>query len=90
MKNNFFEGVYSAIFSVYDENMNVKKEVKEEVRTVKTQIVHSAETLNALADICRQLGKNLPAKAVMGVICGHKNHLVARILSILHQNKTNI
>lgn len=38
MKNKFFEGVYSAIFSVYDENLNVKTETVEKL--VDYQLSH--------------------------------------------------
>lgn len=31
MNNVLFEGVYSATFSIYDENMNVKKKSVEEL-----------------------------------------------------------
>jgi hypothetical protein len=62
--------------------------VEEKVRTLKTGIIHPAEPLNALMNLGGKTGQQKPAKSVMGITCGHKDHLGKKLLvSILHDIK---
>jgi hypothetical protein len=62
--------------------------VEEKVRTLKTGIIHPAEPLNALTNLVGKTGQQKPAEPVMGITCGHKDHLGKKLLvSILHDIK---
>jgi hypothetical protein len=50
-------------------------EIEEKVRSLKAHVVHPAEPLNGLTDVGRQSGKQKLSEPVMGITCGHKNHL---------------
>ena len=49
--------------------------IEEKVRSLKAHIVHPAEPLDGLTDIGRERGKQKLSEPVMGITCGHINHL---------------
>jgi hypothetical protein len=49
--------------------------VEEKVRSLKSHIIHPAEPLNGLTDMGGKGGKQKLSEPVMGITCGHKNHL---------------
>ena len=49
--------------------------IKENIRAVKTHVIHPAEPLDTLTHVGAHLGQKQLAEAVMGITCGHGYHL---------------
>ena len=49
--------------------------VKEDIRAVKPHVVKPPEPLNAPGQLRTHAGKHLLSEPVVGIACGHKNHL---------------
>jgi hypothetical protein len=59
-------------------------EIEEEIRSLESRVIHPAKTLNTLADIRRKTGQQEPAEPVMGIACGHRNHLGKKLLLLFY------
>ena len=56
--------------------------VKEEIGTLQTHVIHPAETLDGLTDIGRKGGKQKLSEPVVGIACGHRDHLGVSVANL--------
>ena len=58
--------------------------IEQNVRPMQSDVVHSAETSDALPRVCGQGGQGQLSESVVGVIGGHCHHLVLTVSPIVH------